>query len=117
MALQTRDACGFNNGQAKLTYSFDDAVTPLPLVTQIQLINDGPTSTFNVELLDRTTRAVAQSFSRVAGTGVFTLPRTAPGQQPSIQRIFGGDLFMVDVTGHDGSHGWDFPYFYRCWSS
>lgn len=110
MTLQTRDACGFNNGQAKLTYSFDDASTP-PTVEEVRLINNGPAATFNVELRRRTDNVVVRTFTHPAGQGADqTLNRAA------IVAQF-GDVRMVDVTGHDGSHGWDFPYFYRCWTS
>jgi hypothetical protein len=116
MAIQTRDMCGFNNGTANIAYSFDDSLNP-PLVSEFRFRNDGDRDIFNVDLTDRTSGQVVQSFSRSAKSGEFVLPRTAPGQQPSIQRIFGGDLFMVDVTGKDGSHGWDLPYRYTCWTS
>jgi len=117
MTLQTRDACGFNNGLAKITYTFDDSLSP-PVVTEIRLVNNGPAATFNVDLLSRTDGSTVQSFSRAAQLGAdLVLPRTAPGQQPSIQHVFGGDLLMVDTVGRDSSHGWAFPFFYSCWSS
>jgi len=117
MAIETRDLCGFNNGLAKITYSFDNGVSTFPL-TELRFINNGPRDTFNVNFLQRSDRTLVQAFSHAANTGAdLVLPRSAPGQQPSIQHIFGGDLFMVEVTGHDGSTGRDFPFFVECWSS
>jgi len=111
MAIETRDACGFNNGLAKITYSFDNSFSP-PEVTEIRLVNNGPSATFNVSIFAHdSTRTFVRSFSHAAGQGADQVLDRA-----GVVAIF-GDMRMLDVVGHDLSHGWDFPFFYQCWSS
>jgi hypothetical protein len=110
MSIIVVEACGFNNGAAILTYSYDDSFTP-PEVVEVRLKNDGEADTFNVDILNRNTGAVVRSFSRAAKQGADLVLNRA-----QIVAQF-GDVRMVDSVGHDGSHGWALPFNYRCFSS
>jgi len=109
MTVFTRQACGFNNATAVLTYSYDDALTP-PQIVEIRLINNGAVDTFNVSLFTHdAARTLIHTFSRSTGQGDLVLNRAG------IVGVF-GDLRMLDVVGRNLSHGWDLPFFIECWS-